>query len=46
MKKRFTKSISHQTQLINAADTALYQAKNLGRNQIVIHSSTNLPTTL
>ncbi len=39
-------SITNQTQLINAADTALYQAKNLGRNQIVIHSSTNLPETL
>ena len=32
-------NITNQTQLISAADTALYQAKNRGKNQTVIHSS-------
>jgi diguanylate cyclase (GGDEF)-like protein len=39
-------NIADQTQLINATDIALYQAKNRGKNQIVIYSSASLPTTL
>lgn len=31
---KFTESIKEKEQLINAADTQLYEAKNLGRNQI------------
>ena len=33
--------INDQTQLVNAADQALYQAKNKGKNQIAIYSRTN-----
>ncbi len=35
--------INDQKQLVNAADIALYQAKNQGKNQIVIYSTANLP---
>ncbi len=39
-------NITDQTQLVNATDIALYQAKNRGKNQIVIYSSTSAPATL
>ncbi len=38
--------IKDQIQLINAADIALYEAKNQGKNQVVIYSSTSLPPNL
>ena len=36
--------INDQTQLVNAADQALYQAKNQGKNQIAIYSCSNTTT--